>query len=167
MNSLAHLVELGDEPAAPAIAKAIVKARALAPITRTAQLARLIQETVGQPDWRLQPQKGGWTTHPAARTFQTLRLLVNRELGNLGSLLRLLPQWLNPGGRVALISFHSGEDRLVKGAFRYDERGGVYEKVAQDAIRPGFMERQANPALASAKLRWACFRWPSAANISY
>ena len=111
------LVDVGDEPAAPAIAKTIVKARELAPIIRTAQLVRIIQEAVGQPDWRLHPQKGRWTTHPAARTFQTLRLLVNRELGNLGSLLRLLPQLLNPGGRVALISFHSGEDRLVKSAF--------------------------------------------------
>jgi 16S rRNA (cytosine1402-N4)-methyltransferase len=161
------LVDLGDEPAAPAIAKAIVKARELTPITRTAQLARMIQETVGQPDWRLHPQKGRWTTHPAARTFQALRLLVNRELGNLGSLLRLLPQLLNPGGRVAIISFHSGEDRLVKSAFRDDEHGGAYEKASQKPCRPSFTERQANPRSRSAKLRWATLSLAKCANISY
>jgi 16S rRNA (cytosine1402-N4)-methyltransferase len=149
------LLELGDEPAAPRIAKAILKARAEAPIVRTTELARIIQEALGEPDWRLHPKPGKWTTHPAARTFQALRLLVNRELGNLGNLLRVLPQCLRPGGRAALISFHSGEDRLVKNALRDGLRAGIYQAISPDPMRPIFTERQANPRSRSAKLRWA------------
>ena len=148
------LVELGDEPAAPTIARAIVAARDQAPITRTRQLADLIQEAVGQTSWRLHPAKGKWTLHPAARTFQALRLLVNRELGNLGNLLRVLPHCLRPGGRAALISFHSGEDRLVKNAFRSGLHSGLYQEIAPDPLRPSFNERQSNPRSRSAKLRW-------------
>ena len=161
------LVDIGDEPAAPRIAKAIVNARVATPIVRTVQLASIIQEAVGEPDWRLQPKPGKWTTHPAARTFQTLRLLVNRELGNLGNLLRLLAHCLKPGGRVALISFHSGEDRMVKNAPRGGGRAGVYELTSQDPIRPSFMERQANPRSRSAKLRWARLSLAKRSNVSY
>src|SRR5262245_504463 len=112
------LKELGDEPAAGKIAAAIVKTRETRPLTRTGELAQLICEATGQKDWRLHPSKRTWKTHPAARTFQALRILVNRELANLEHLLRLLPVCLNPGGKAAIISFHSGEDRLVKAAFR-------------------------------------------------
>ena len=94
-------------------------------------------------------------------------MLVNRELGNLGSLLRLLPHWLKPGGRAAFISFHSGEDRLVKNAFRDGSSGGVYEKTAQDFVRPTFRERQDNPRSRSAKMRWARVSLANGANISY
>jgi 16S rRNA (cytosine1402-N4)-methyltransferase len=149
------LSELGDEPAAAPIAKAVVEARATTPLRRTAQLAQIIQEAVGELTWRLHPHARKWNTHPAARTFQTLRLLVNRELGNLGSLIRILPYCLRTGGRVALISFHSGEDRLAKTALRDGRRAGIYQAVAQDPIRPWFAERQANPRSRSAKLRWA------------
>jgi len=83
----AALLEIGDEPAAPKIAKVILKAREETPIVRTTQLAKIIQDAIGEPDWRLQPKPGKWKSHPAARTFQTLRLLVNRELGNLENLL--------------------------------------------------------------------------------
>jgi 16S rRNA (cytosine1402-N4)-methyltransferase len=149
------LLDLGDEPAAPRIARAILIARDETPIVRTAQLARIIQESLGEPQWRLHPKPGTWKTHPAARTFQALRLLVNRELGNLGNLLRILPRCLHDGGRAALICFHSGEDRLVKSAFRDGLRGGIYEATSKDPIRPAFSERQANPRSRSAKLRWA------------
>src|SRR5262245_43984536 len=72
---------------------------------------------------------------PVACAFQALRILVNRELANLVELLRVLPDVLKPGGRVAIISFHSGEDRLVKQSFRDSLRSGVYTAVSEDAIR--------------------------------
>jgi 16S rRNA (cytosine1402-N4)-methyltransferase len=149
------LAELGDEPAAPAIARAIIKARSEAPIVRTTQLAAVIMNAVGHLAWRVHPQKGKWQTHPAARTFQALRILVNRETGNLVNLLRIVPTCLKPGGKVAIISFHSGEDRLVKTSFREGLRTGVYQAASGDPVRPRFSERQANPRSRSAKLRWA------------
>lgn len=149
------LADLGDEPEAGAIASAVVGAREITPLTRTAQLARLIQEATGQTSWRLHPKAGKWNIHPAARTFQALRILVNRELANLAQLVRVLPQCLRPGGRAAIISFHSGEDRLVKNAFRAGLHGGTFEEIAQDPVRASFQERQANPRSRSAKLRWA------------
>jgi 16S rRNA (cytosine1402-N4)-methyltransferase len=93
--------------------------------------------------------------HPAARTFQALRILVNRELANLENLLRVLPAVLKPGGIAAIISFHSGEDRRVKGSFRDLEREGVYSEVSPDPIVAGEKEIAANPRSRSAKLRWA------------
>jgi 16S rRNA (cytosine1402-N4)-methyltransferase len=88
---------------------------------------------------------------PATRVFQAVRILVNRELANLAQLLRVLPQVLAPGGVAAIISFHSGEDRLVKAAFK----GDGYAKCSEDPIRPGEEEKLANPRARSAKLRWA------------
>ena len=152
------LRELGDEPAAKHIAAAIVAARNTAPPQTTADLARLIQDAIGQAEWRLHPRPGEWNLHPAARTFQALRILVNRELQNLAHLLRLLPACLKLGGRAAIISFHSGEDRLVKAAFRGGERTGVYARLSTDPVRAGPAERLSNPRSRSAKLRWAIRR---------
>jgi 16S rRNA (cytosine1402-N4)-methyltransferase len=149
------LRELGDEPEAERIAAAVVASRKQSPLERTGQLARLVQEAVGQKNWRLHPARGRWNTHPAARTFQVLRLLVNRELGNLEALLRVLPGCLRPGGRAAILSFHSGEDRLVKTAFRDGLRSGLYSSVADEPTRAAAAERLANPRSRSAKLRWA------------
>jgi 16S rRNA (cytosine1402-N4)-methyltransferase len=149
------LQELGDEPDAERIASAIAAARKVASIERTADLVRIIQQATGTSDWRLHPRPGKWVIHPAARTFQALRMLVNRELGNLENLLRVLPACLKPGGRAAIISFHSGEDRLVKVAFRDGFRAGIYDQVAAEPIRATYAERGANPRSRSAKLRWA------------
>jgi 16S rRNA (cytosine1402-N4)-methyltransferase len=149
------LRELGDEPHAERIAAAIVRARQQTPLTRTGQLARVIQQATDQLDWRLHPTPGRWNLHPAARTFQALRIFVNRELANLDHLLRLLPSVLAPGGRAAIISFHSGEDRLVKAAFREGQRTGVYQEIADEPIRATPQERLENPRARSAKLRWA------------
>jgi 16S rRNA (cytosine1402-N4)-methyltransferase len=152
------LRELGDEPDAERIAEAILAASQHGELVRTTDLARVIQEAVtdGNPKpWRLRPAAGKWNLHPAARTFQALRILVNRELANLEQLLRVVPDLLLPGGRTAIISFHSGEDRLVKAAFRYGQRAGVYEDISPEPIRAGFAERQDNPRSRSAKLRWA------------
>ena len=92
---------------------------------------------------------------PAKRVFQALRILTNRELANLQQLLRVIPTVLRPGGVAAVISFHSGEDRLVKAAFRDGLRNGVYSSVSEDPIRSTFEERKANPRSRSAKLRVA------------
>jgi 16S rRNA (cytosine1402-N4)-methyltransferase len=152
------LHELGDEPEAERIARAIVQARQQAPIERTTQLAHIIREAVtgdANRPWRLHPRPGQWELHPAARTFQALRILVNRELANLSQLLRVLPDVLKPGGRAAIISFHSGEDRLVKAAFRDGLRISLYSRVSPEPIRAGLEERTANPRSRSAKLRTA------------
>lgn len=150
-----ELRELGDEPEAERIAAAIVAAARRQPITRTHELAQIIMAAVGQQEWRLQPRPGQWNLHPAARTFQALRILVNRELKNLDELLRVLPACLRPGGRAAILSFHSGEDRRVKAAFRAGAQAGVYREVADEPLRPDWEERQSNPRSRSAKLRWA------------
>jgi 16S rRNA (cytosine1402-N4)-methyltransferase len=150
----AALRELGDEPEAERIAAAIERARNVKPITRTAELARIIMDATGKKDWRLHPRRDKWNIHPAARTFQALRILVNRELQSLDELLRVLPCCLRPGGRAAIISFHSGEDRRVKAAFRTGFQSGAYTAISDEPLRPTFAERQQNPRSRSAKLRW-------------
>ena len=151
--------DLGDEENAERIAEAIASVRRVRPLLRTTELARLIMEaTQGKSAvsrWQLHPSRNRWNLHPAARTFQALRMLVNRELPNLEQLLRMLPQGLAPGGRAAIISFHSGEDRLVKAAFRAGFRAGLYAQVSDNPIRAGWQERNCNPRSRSAKLRWA------------
>ena len=151
--------DIGDEPDAERIATAIIERREIKPLERTRELMELILEAApasinpnplpGEPSPRQQQIR------PTARVFQALRILVNRELANLQELLRVLPTCLRPGGRAAIISFHSGEDRLVKAAFRDGLRAGIYEKVSDDPIRPTFAEKTANPRARSAKMRVA------------
>jgi 16S rRNA (cytosine1402-N4)-methyltransferase len=148
---------LGDEPRAEQIALAVTEQRKTTPIERTKELRELIDRAApvqvlrgpGAPPERKQ------LLGPTTRVFQSLRILVNRELANLAHLLRVLPSLLKPGATAAVISFHSGEDRLVKTAFRDGFRAGVYEAVSADAVRPAFEERRENPRSRSAKLRWA------------
>ena len=151
--------ELGDEPEAAKIAAAIVHDRATKPLERTVELADLVLRaapvTINPYPRKGEPTPRQQRIRPVARVFQALRILVNRELANLQELLRVLPWCLRPGGRVAIISFHSGEDRLVKGAFKECQRTGVYEQISEDPVRPGFGERMENPRARSAKLRWA------------
>jgi 16S rRNA (cytosine1402-N4)-methyltransferase len=144
----------GDEPQADQIAAAIVQSRGEAPIETTRQLSDIIRNATKQEAWQLRPAPGKWTLHPAARTFQALRILVNRELANLEHLLRLLPQCLKAKGCAAIISFHSGEDRLVKAAFRAGRELGFYEAISGDPLRASWDERDHNPRSRSAKLRW-------------
>lgn len=89
------------------------------------------------------------------RVFQALRVAVNDEFAALDALLRVLPSCLNPGGRVAILTFHSGEDRRVKKAFEAGLAAGLYAGISRDVIRPTPAERHANPRSSSAKLRWA------------
>lgn len=149
--------ELGDEPEAVKIATAIVRDRCVSPIRTTRQLSRLIQEAAPVTVSTLPGAAKPWQqkVRPVARVFQALRILVNRELANLQELLRVLPWCLKPGGRAAIVSFHSGEDRLVKAAFKEGQRIGTYESISEEPLRASFEERGANPRSRSAKLRWA------------
>jgi len=153
------LEEFGDEPEAERIAAAVVGSRQMKPIQRTGDLARLIMETIQtgkKPNkWQLHPAPNRWNIHPAARAFQALRILVNRELANLEQLLRVLPACLSPGGKALIISFHSGEDRRVKTAFRAGHRNGVYSSISPEPLLASWQERADNPRARSAKLRWA------------
>jgi 16S rRNA (cytosine1402-N4)-methyltransferase len=89
------------------------------------------------------------------RTCQALRIAVNDEFSALDTFLRHLPLCLAPGGRVVVLTFHSGEDRRVKKAFQAGRRDGMYAAVAGEAVRPSPAEVRANPRAGSAKLRWA------------
>ena len=89
------------------------------------------------------------------RVFQALRVAVNDEFSALDMFLRHLPACLNPGGRAAVLTFHSGEDRRVKKAFEAGSREGVYADIAREVIRPTAAERHSNPRSSAAKLRWA------------
>ena len=90
-----------------------------------------------------------------ARTFQALRIDVNSEFEVLYDFLGKLPDALNPGGRVAILTFHSGEDRLVKKSFKALKKAGIYSDVANEVIRPSREECNMNPRAKSTKMRWA------------
>jgi 16S rRNA (cytosine1402-N4)-methyltransferase len=145
------ILELGDETDAPEIARLIVERRDERPITTTEQLAAIICEA---RDFTLQRANGA-KLHPAARTFQALRMLVNRETQNLERLLKVAPEILKPGGRLGIISFHSGEDRRVKHAFREGLRAELYAKISDEPVIATEAEQKMNPRSRSAKLRWA------------
>jgi 16S rRNA (cytosine1402-N4)-methyltransferase len=145
------LLELGDETDAPEIARLIVERRAEQPITTTDQLCAIVCEA---RDFTL-ARAAGAKLHPATRTFQALRILVNRELASLDRLLAVLPDVLAPGGVAAVISFHSGEDRRVKATFRNGRERNLYAEVAPDPIVADEPEQRANARSRSAKLRWA------------
>ena len=132
------LVENSDEPNAEPLAHAILQS----PIETTAALAAVIRRTGRDDD-------------SVRRVFQALRIEVNDEFGTLNALLRSLPHCLKAGGRAAILTFHSGEDRRVKKALQTGERDGIYTAVAQEVLRPAPDEVRANPRARSAKLRWA------------
>lgn len=139
------LREYGEEPHAAKIAQAIMFAR---PLKTTAELAEVVAKTY-------RGRRG--KTHPATRTFQALRIAVNSELTQLADTLPLLPHLLKPGGRVAVISFHSLEDRLVKQFFNEQARSG-YEATLQLITKQpisGATQDVHNPRARSAKLRAA------------
>ncbi len=146
-EDLANLIyEFGEERRSRRIARAIVRAR---PITTTAELAKIVSVAA--------PSMKGDKIHPATRTFQALRIQVNRELGEIQSLLDVVTREagssLKPGGRVALISFHSLEDRLVKDSFRAGAKAGVLEILTKKPVIATEGEERFNPRSRSAKLR--------------
>lgn len=143
------LVENADEPHAHAIARALHGQ----PIATTTQLAALVRRALAAavPE-ASRPQE---TRKSLQRTLQALRIAVNDEYRVLERFLAILPTCLKPGGRVAVLTFHSGEDRRVKKAFQAGHREGLYARVALAPMRPSAEERRANPRSSSAKLRWA------------
>jgi 16S rRNA (cytosine1402-N4)-methyltransferase len=151
------LTELADEPDAAKVAKAIVGARARKPLQRTLDLVRAVLSAKGYTlaTWKARAKEGDTGLHPAARTFQAIRILVNGELDALDRLLDAAPRLLRPGGRIVILSFHSGEDRRVKIAFRDGLRGGLYEAVSEESVRSTPTATRSNPRAASARLRWA------------
>lgn len=142
-KDLGNLIyELGDERASRRIAAGIVAERRRERIRTTGRLAEIVRRAV----------RGRGRIDAATRTFQALRLAVNDELGQLERGVDAAVARLRPGGRVAVISFHSGEDRFVKNAFRSDERLQVLTKKV---VRPSREEARANRRARSAKLRVA------------
>lgn len=146
------LVENSDEPHAVSIADALVKARSKAPLRTTSDVAAAVRAALATLSARAQKEEGD---SPIRRTFQALRILVNEEFSALEDFLRALPDCLNPGGRVAILTFHSGEDRRVKKAFQRELANGVFSDISRDVIRAGPDERYRNPRSSPAKLRWA------------
>ena len=138
------LTENADEPHADSLSEAL--AGRLFPTT--VALASAIR--VALPN-----EKDAERELSVRRVFQALRIAVNDEFAALDTLLRVLPDCLQDGGRVAILTFHSGEDRRVKKSFQSGLRDGRYAAIAEQVIRPSAAERHANPRSVAAKLRWA------------
>lgn len=150
-NDLADLIfHLSQERFSRRIAKKICYARREGRIRRTSELVRIVCSALGVP-----AQGRAQKIHPATRTFLALRLAVNRELENLEALLAQAPERLNIGGRIAIISFHSGEDRIVKQNFLEQKRAGLFEIKTKKPIVPDREEIQRNARSRSSKLRVA------------
>ncbi len=143
----------GEERFSRRIARAVVERRKRAPVRTTTGLAELVSSAIPRKVW---PRD----IHPATRVFQALRIAVNRELDSLAAFLDAIPRHLSAGGRVAVISFHSLEDRLVKTAFRRQaagegEGGATLERMTRKPVVPSEREARENPRARSAKLRAA------------
>jgi 16S rRNA (cytosine1402-N4)-methyltransferase len=148
---LARLLdENADEPRARELAAAILQAHARTPIATTRALASAVRAACTRLG-----RSGEAAEDAVRRTFQALRIAVNDEFGVLAEFLRTLPGCLRPGGRAAILTFHSGEDRRVKAAFKAGLHAGVYASIAEDVVRPSAEERRDNPRSSSAKLRFA------------
>ena len=149
----AMLVENSDEPYADRIAKAVMQVfRRGGSIETTKQLYAIIE---GALSFLPQKERKDAMKKSCQRTFQALRIDVNSEFEVLYAFLEKLPGVLKSGGRVAVLTFHSGEDRLVKKAFRQYYREGVYSEICEDVVRPSAEECFRNPRARSTKMRWA------------
>ncbi|MCW3075868.1 MAG: S-adenosyl-methyltransferase MraW [Bacteroidetes bacterium] len=147
------LNENADEPYSDFIAEAIIsKIKKGIKISTTTQLKEIIKEAL-----RFIPEskRADEVKKSCQRCFQALRIEVNNEFGALDTFLEKLPDVMAQGGKVAILTFHSGEDRRVKKSFKHFFREGFYSEIAPDPIRPSVEECNANPRARSAKLRWA------------
>jgi 16S rRNA (cytosine1402-N4)-methyltransferase len=144
-RELADLIyEYGEERRSRRIARAIVRGR---PVTTTGQLARIVATAA--------PAMKQDRIHPATRTFQALRIYVNRELDEIRALLEAAPKLLKPSGRLVVISFHSLEDRIAKDSLREGAHKGIWEVLTKKPVTPDEEEIEINPRSRSAKLRAA------------
>jgi 16S rRNA (cytosine1402-N4)-methyltransferase len=151
VESLAEVLRLNsDEPHAVRIARAICNREGT--IATTVDLATVIRAALSFLPKETRAEE---TKKSLQRSFQALRIAVNNEFGVLDQFLNLLPNCLKPGGRVAILTFHSGEDRRVKQAFQDGLEAGIYASVSPTPIRPSPAERRDNPRSSCAKLRWA------------
>ncbi len=141
------IYEFGEERRSRRIARAIVRSR---PIRTTTQLVEVVSAAA-----RSMKQHERIRIHPATRTFQALRIFVNRELDDLKALLEAAPRVLKPGGRLVVISFHSLEDRIVKDAMREGAKQGWYRLLTKKPVTVGDEEIESNPRSRSAKMRAA------------
>jgi 16S rRNA (cytosine1402-N4)-methyltransferase len=149
-EQLADLLhENADELHAAQIAQRIHTHQRQTPLKTTRSLAQVVREALPS---RLSPEDVDATVR---RVFQAVRIAVNEEFGALDSLLRAIPNSLKSGGRVAMLTFHSGEDRRVKRAFQEGNRAGIYREISSDVLRASPEEQRANPRSSPAKLRWA------------
>ncbi len=139
------LFRYGEERFSRRIAREIVRRRGLGPLRKASEIAEICRKAIPRT-----PGRGRERIDPATRTFQALRIAVNDELGSLERFLRQAPDRLKPGGKIAIISFHSLEDRIVKNAFR-DTPG--LESLTRKPIEAGQKEQEENPRARSAKLR--------------
>lgn len=146
--------DYGDMPFSQRIARAIIEARQREPLKRTDQLAGIVRSAV-PADWRRKQR-----IHPATRVFQALRMAVNDELRSLETFFEKIFDRLKPGGRVVVISFHSGEDRIVKHRLREAALDGRAELLTPKPMTPTPQEVDANPRSRSARLR-AAVRLPA------
>ncbi|HEX2948573.1 MAG TPA: 16S rRNA (cytosine(1402)-N(4))-methyltransferase RsmH [Armatimonadota bacterium] len=144
------LQENADEVYAEQIAKTLCERRET--VTTTMALAEAVRAALHTLPVQERAEAGD---DPIRRTFQALRIAVNQEFSALDTLLHMLPFCLNPGGRVAILTFHSGEDRRVKKAFQEGLERGWYSDIARTVLRASPEERHENPRSTSAKLRWA------------
>ena len=150
-KTLADLIyQFGEDRASRRIARFIVRQRRIEPITTTGQLAQIVCRALA----RKKPGRRS-RMHPATRTFQALRIAVNDELENLKQLLASAPRLLNKDGYVAIISFHSLEDRLVKNNFKQNANAGIYRILTKKPIVPTREQVLENRRARSAKLRIA------------
>lgn len=148
-DELADIIKrYGEERHAATIARAIKKQERMQPIETTGELVAVIERAV--------PRAG--RLHPATRAFMALRIFANKELENIEKTLAEIPNFVAPGGRVAVISFHSLEDRLVKHGFRELVKTGRAKLITKKPVRPTREEITANPRSRSAKLRALHFK---------
>lgn len=146
------LIENSDEPYAHEIAVRVMAEQRRGKIDTTSGLRRVIEQALS---FLPEEERAEAVKKSCQRTFQALRIDVNREFEVLYEFLEKLPGVLKPGARAAILTFHSGEDRLVKKSFRQLARQGVYSEVSSDVIRPTAEECRRNSRARSTKLRWA------------
>lgn len=146
------LIENSDEPYADKIAKAIISERRKTPIDTTTRLHDIIEKTMS---FIPEKEHKDVVKKTCARVFQALRIDVNNEFEVLYEFMDKLPHALKSGGRVAILTFHSGEDKLVKKALKEHQKAGLYSDIAENVIRPSKEECARNSRAHSTKMRWA------------